>query len=78
MKRLLLVLFICISALALAAREKMSSGTNAAKSIDGIVKEVLRLVSGEKGRAETGRHCVTCFYRPLLLRFSTIPIQLGD
>ena len=50
MKKILLVFFILISATTLTAQEKMSADTNAAKSIDGIVKEVLRLVSGEKGK----------------------------
>ena len=50
MKKILLVFFILISATALTAQEKMSADTNAVKSIDGIVKEVLRLVSGEKGK----------------------------
>jgi len=49
MKKILLVFFILISATTLTAQEKMSADTNAVKSIDGIVKEVLRLVSGEKG-----------------------------
>jgi len=50
MKKILLVFFILISATTLTAQEKMSADTNAVKSIDGIVKEVLRLVSGEKGK----------------------------
>jgi hypothetical protein len=50
MKRILLVFFILISAMTLTAQEKMLFDTNAVKSIDGIVKEVLRLVSGEKGK----------------------------
>ena len=50
MKRILLVFFILISTKNLTAQEKMSADTNAVKSIDGIVKEVLRLVSGEKGK----------------------------
>ena len=48
MKKVLSVFFILITTMTLAAQE-MSSDTNAVKSIDGIVKEVLRLVSGEKG-----------------------------
>jgi hypothetical protein len=50
MKKILLVFFILISTRTLTAQEKMSADTNAVKSIDGIVKEVLRLVSGEKGK----------------------------
>lgn len=50
MKKVLLLLLILISALNLMAQETMTSDTNAVKSIDGIVKEVLRLVSGEKGK----------------------------
>ena len=34
----------------LTAQGKLASGTNAVKSIDSIIKEVLRLVSGETGR----------------------------
>jgi len=49
MKKVLSVFFILITTMTLAAQE-MSSDTNAVKSIDGIVKEVLRLVSGEKGQ----------------------------
>ena len=42
--------FMLISTMTLTAQEIMLSDTNAVKSIDGIVKEVLRLVSGEKGK----------------------------
>jgi len=48
-KKVLSVFFSLITTTTFAAQEKMSSDTNAVKSIDGIVKEVLRLVSGEKG-----------------------------
>jgi hypothetical protein len=51
MKRVLSIFFILISTLNLKAQETMTSDTNAVKSIDGIVKEALRLVSGEKGKA---------------------------
>jgi len=50
MKKISTVLFSLITTMTLAAQEKMSSDTNAVKSIDGIVKEVLRLVSGAKGQ----------------------------
>lgn len=50
MKRALLLFFIFISTLNLQAQETMTSDTNAVNSIDGIVKEVLGLVSGEKGK----------------------------
>ena len=50
MKKILAVFFILISTMTLTAQEKMSSDMNAVKSIDGIVKEVLQLVSGEKGK----------------------------
>ena len=50
MKKILCVFFSLITIMTLAAQEKMSSDTNAVKSIDGIVKEVLRLVSGKKGQ----------------------------
>jgi hypothetical protein len=50
MKKVLSLLLILISTLNLIAQEAMLPDTNAVKSIDGIVKEVLRLVSGEKGK----------------------------
>lgn len=49
MKKILLVFSIIIATMPLSAQEKMPSDTNAVKSIDGIVKEVLKLISGEKG-----------------------------
>ena len=50
MKRIFLVFFIFISTtMSSSAQVEMSSDTNAVKTIDGIVKEVLKLVSGEKG-----------------------------
>lgn len=50
MKKVLSLLLILISTLNLIAQESMTSDTNAVKSIDGITKEVLRLISGEKGK----------------------------
>jgi hypothetical protein len=50
MKKILCALLSLITTMTLAAQEKMSSG-NAVKSIDGIVKEVLRLISPEKEQA---------------------------
>ena len=50
MKKILCAFLSLIATITLAAQEKMSPDTNAVKSIDGIVKEVLRLVSGEKGQ----------------------------
>lgn len=49
MKNILIGVFILIST-NLAAQEKMVADTTAVKSIDGIVKEVLRIISGEKGK----------------------------
>ena len=49
MKRILLVFSIIITTMSSSAQVKLSSDTNAVKSIDGIVKEVLKLVSGKKG-----------------------------
>lgn len=48
MKNSLLILLI-ITSTRLFAQEKIQADTNAVKSIDGIVKEVLRLTSVEKG-----------------------------
>ena len=50
MKKILSVFFSLITTMTLAAQVKMSSDTNAVKSIDGNVKGVLRLVSGENGQ----------------------------
>jgi len=50
MKKLLCAFLGLIATMTSVAQEKMSSDTNAVKSIDGIVREVLRLVSGEKGQ----------------------------
>lgn len=51
MKKILIGLFILVLASKnLTAQEKMVADTVASKSIDGIVKEVLRIVSGEKGK----------------------------
>ena len=49
MKKILFVFFILITT-NLMAQEKMLADTNAVKSINGIVKEVLRIISGEKGK----------------------------
>src|SRR5436190_24051498 len=50
MKRIFLVFFIFVSTtMSSSAQVEMSSDINAVKTIDGIVKEVLKLVSGEKG-----------------------------
>jgi len=62
MKKVLPVFFILITTMTLAAQE-MSSDTNAVKSIDGIVKEVLRLVSGEKGQARNWEALRNLFLR---------------
>jgi hypothetical protein len=50
MKRVVPLFFILIATLHLKAQEAMTPDTNAVKSIDGIVKEVLKLISGEKGK----------------------------
>ncbi len=50
MTKILTAFLSLIIIMTVAAQQKMSSDTNAVKSIDGIVKEVLRLVSGEKGQ----------------------------
>jgi len=62
MKKVLSVFFILITTMTLAAQE-MSSDTNAVKSIDGIVKEVLRLVSGKKGQARNWEALRNLFLR---------------
>lgn len=48
MKNVLVLLFI-LSSISLFAQEKIQADTNAVKSIDGIMKEVLRLTSTTKG-----------------------------
>jgi hypothetical protein len=50
MKIILICLFFLTFATSLIAQGIMLPDTNAVKSIDGIVKEVLRLQSGEKGK----------------------------
>lgn len=50
MKIILTLLFLFNSVIIVKAQEIMLSDTNAVKSIDGIVKEVLRLQSGENGK----------------------------
>lgn len=50
MKQLLSLVLILNTVLNVKAQEAIISDTSAVKSIDGIVKEVLRLVSGEKGQ----------------------------
>ncbi|ELR72469.1 hypothetical protein C900_01464 [Fulvivirga imtechensis AK7] len=49
MKRLLIAVLILLST-SLVAQEKMSVDTTAVHSIYGIVKEMLRIISGEKGK----------------------------
>lgn len=49
MKKILIGLFILVST-SLTAQDKMTADTTAFKSIDGIVKEILRIVSGENGK----------------------------
>lgn len=49
MKTILIGFFIIASASA-TAQEKMKDHPAAVRSIDGIVKEMLRIVSGEKGK----------------------------
>ena len=48
---MILVFFLFYSILGLKGQEMMWPDTNAVKSIDGIVKESLRLISSEKGKA---------------------------
>jgi len=50
MKIILALFFFFNSVTILKAQEIMSPDTNAVKSIDGIVKEVLKLQSGESGK----------------------------
>jgi len=49
MKRILFIGFILFS-VNLSGQDIMESNTNAVKSIDGIVKEILNIISGEKGK----------------------------
>jgi len=51
MKIILICLFFLTFAASLIAQDIMLSDTNAVKSIDGIAKKVLKLQSGEKGKA---------------------------
>jgi hypothetical protein len=60
--------FLLISA-KLVAQNEMVADTNAVNSISGIVKEVLRLISGEKGKSRN------CFCRPLNLQSLITVIQ---
>lgn len=50
MKIMSIFFFLLVSAASSMAQDTMLPDTNAVKSIDGIVKEVLRLQSGEKGQ----------------------------
>jgi hypothetical protein len=50
MKMILALFFFLNSVISLKAQEIMLPDSNAVKSIDGIVKEVLRLQSGERGK----------------------------
>ena len=50
MNRIILLSVLINSVLVLKAQEMMMPDTNAVKSIDGIVKESLRLISGQKGK----------------------------
>ena len=52
MKIFLVTLLLSFSTKDLVAQEILPPDTNAVKSIDGIVKEFLRLQSGEKGKAK--------------------------
>lgn len=49
MKRILIIVLILLTG-SLRAQEMMLADSTATKSIDGMVKEVLRIVSGEKGK----------------------------
>jgi hypothetical protein len=49
MKNLLIAILFFVAANA-SAQQQMSVDTNAVKSINGILKEMLRLISGEKGK----------------------------
>ena len=50
--RIIFVFLVFNSALGLKAQETMLPDTNAVKTIDDIVKESLRLISGQKGRSK--------------------------
>lgn len=50
MNVMILVFFIFNPLVILKAQEKMLPDTNAVKSVNGIVKETLRLISSEKGK----------------------------
>jgi hypothetical protein len=50
MKNSLIMLFL-FSSITAVSQEKMLADTNAVKSVNGIVKEALRLISGEKGKS---------------------------
>ena len=49
MKFILIILFVQVSLL-VKAQEKINSNPNAVYSIDGIVKEILQIISGEEGK----------------------------
>ncbi|MDN5205459.1 hypothetical protein QQ008_29015 [Fulvivirgaceae bacterium BMA10] len=49
MKPILIGLFVLLS-FSLSAQQKMTADTTAVHSIDGIVKEMLRIISGEEGK----------------------------
>jgi hypothetical protein len=49
MEKNVLIILILLT-ISLKAQEKMVADTTATKSIDGTVKEVLRIISGEKGK----------------------------
>ena len=49
MKSILISLFLIVSA-NLTAQEKLLTNSNAVKSIDGIVNEMLKIISGEEGK----------------------------
>ena len=68
MKNNFTILFIFISSLA-SAQEKMVTDANALKLIDGIVKEVLRMISGEKGKIRDWEA-----FRNLFLRSATFTV----
>jgi len=72
-KNILVGIFILISS-NLLAQEKMVADTIAVHSIDGIVKEVLRIISGEKGKARNWEA-----FRNLFLQTATLTVlQHGD
>jgi len=72
MKNTLIGIFILI-ATSLTAQEKMVADTTAVKSIDGIVKEVLRVISGEKGKVRNWD-----VFRTLFLPTANVTVHSHD